>query len=206
MRIAIEVLNSTTQTLSRKSIVIQQLRFITCGIVGMWLFGCSLPVESAPPLPPKNSSTPSLSTPKPTSNPATPSQKLPLSAQITINGQSILLEVARTSEEQSMGLMNRTELAANRGMLFVFSPPRAVSFWMKNTLIPLDMIFVSNGVVKHIGANIPPCKVSDCPGYGPEPKIPIDSVIELRGGRSAELRLKVGDRVKIDPYSAKMLK
>jgi uncharacterized protein len=110
---------------------------------------------------------------------------------MTINGQNILLEVARTSEEQSMGLMYRTELAANRGMLFVFSPPRAVSFWMKNTLIPLDMVFVSNGVVKYIGANIPPCKVSDCPGYGPEPKIPIDSVIELRGGRAAELRLKL---------------
>jgi uncharacterized protein len=172
----------------------------------MLLFSCSLPVRSAPPLQPKNSSSPSLSSPQPTSNSPTRGQKLSLSAQMTINGQNILLEVARTPEEQSMGLMYRTELAANRGMLFAFSPPRAVSFWMKNTLIPLDMVFVSNGVVKHIGANIPPCQVTDCPGYGPEPKIPIDSVIELRGGRAAELRLKVGDRVKIDPYSAKMLK
>jgi uncharacterized protein len=181
----------------------QQLKFgITCGILGILLLCCSAPVRSAPPVPPKNPSTPSATD----LNPAVKGQKLPLSAQVTINGQNILLEVARTSEEQSTGLMYRTELAANRGMLFVFSPPRPVSFWMKNTLIPLDMVFLSNGVVKYIGAKIPPCKTSSCPGYGPESKMAIDSVIELRSGRAAELRLKVGDRLKIDSYSAKMLK
>ncbi len=105
-----------------------------------------------------------------------------------------------------MGLMYRTSLAANRGMLFVFSPARPVSFWMKNTLIPLDMVFVSNGVVKYIGANIPPCQVAPCPGYGPQSQMPIDNVIELPGGRAAQLKIKVGDRLTIDPYSAKMLK
>jgi uncharacterized protein len=87
-------------------------------------------------------------------------QKLPLSARFTAQGQTILLEVARTAQEQSTGLMYRTQLAANRGMLFVFSPARPVSFWMKNTLIPLDMVFMSNGMVKYIGANIQPCKVA----------------------------------------------
>jgi uncharacterized protein len=133
-------------------------------------------------------------------------QKLPVTAQVQINGQMILLEVARTPEEQSTGLMNRTELAANRGMLFVFSPPRPVSFWMKNTLIPLDMVFVSNGVVKYVGTQILPCTADPCPSYGPEPKIDIDGVIELRGGRAAELRLKIGDRLNISKYSAKRLK
>jgi uncharacterized protein len=118
----------------------------------------------------------------------------------------VLLEVASTPEQQSMGLMYRTELADNRGMLFSFSPPRPVRFWMKNTLIPLDMLFVSNGVVKYIGARIPPCKQSQCPDYGPDTKIAVDSVIELRGGRAAELGIKVGDRLKIDSYSAKRLK
>uniref|UniRef100_UPI00286B9D04 DUF192 domain-containing protein n=2 Tax=unclassified Chamaesiphon TaxID=2620921 RepID=UPI00286B9D04 len=118
----------------------------------------------------------------------------------------ILLEVARTVEEQSTGLMYRTQLAANRGMLFVFSPPRPVSFWMKNTLIPLDMVFLSNGVVKYISAKVPPCKTVSCPGYGPDSQIPIDNVIELPSGRAAELRLKVGDRLKIETYSAKILK
>jgi uncharacterized protein len=129
--------------------------------------------------------------------PAPQGQKLPVSAQVTIGGQILQLEVARTSEEQSTGLMYRTDLAPNRGMLFVFSPPRPVSFWMKHTLIPLDMVFVSNGVVKYIGAKIPPCAGDPCPSYGPEPKTDIDGVIELRSGRAAELRLKVGDRLKI---------
>jgi uncharacterized protein len=102
--------------------------------------------------------------------------------------------------------MYRTELAPNRGMLFVFSPPRPVSFWMKNTLIPLDMVFMSNGVVKYIGEKIPPCKGNPCPGYGPEPQTDIDGVLELPSGRAAQLRLKVGDRLKIRDYSAKRLK
>ncbi len=181
--------------------MIQQLKFgITCGIVGVLLLGCSIPVRSAPPV---------LKNPAPPATlvqSATQAQKLPVSAQIVVNGQNILLEVARTQQEQSTGLMYRTQLAANRGMLFVFSPPRPVSFWMKNTLIPLDMVFVSNGVVKHIIAKVPPCQTPACPGYGPDPKIAIDSVIELSSGRAAELRLKIGDRLKIDNYSAKMLK
>jgi uncharacterized protein len=183
-------------------VIQQQLKFgLTCGIVGILLLGCSIPVRSAPPIP-KNPSPPSSID----LQSATQAQKLPVSAQIIVNGQNILLEVARTQQEQSTGLMYRTQLAANRGMLFVFSPPRPVSFWMKNTLIPLDMVFVSNGVVKYISAKVPPCKTPACPGYGPDPKIEIDSVIELSSGRAAELRLKVGDRLKIDSYSAKMLK
>jgi uncharacterized protein len=150
----------------------------------------------------KNPLTQSVTDPKPTPQ----GQKLPVSAQVTIAGQNIQLEVARTPQEQSTGLMYRTELAPNRGMLFVFSPPRPVSFWMKNTLIPLDMVFVSNGVVKYIGEKIPPCQQDPCPGYGPEPNVEIDNVLELPSGRAAELRLKVGDRLKFRDYSAKKLK
>jgi uncharacterized protein len=175
---------------------------IACGIVGILLLGCSLPSRSVPPLQTKDSLTQPVTDPKPTPK----GQKLPVSAQVTIAGQNIQLEVARTPGEQSTGLMYRTELAPNRGMLFVFSPPRPVSFWMKNTLIPLDMVFLSNGVVKYIGENIPPCKVDPCPGYGPAPNIDIDNVLELRSGRAAELRLKVGDRLKFRDYSAKKLK
>lgn len=182
----------------------QQLKFgITFGIAGIWLLSCSLPVQSASSLQPKNSAiTQSIADITPTQQ----GQKLPLSARFTARGQTILLEVARTDREQSTGLMYRTSLAANRGMLFVFSPARPASFWMKNTLIPLDMVFMSNGVVKYISANVPPCKVTDCPGYGPQSQIPIDNVIELRAGRAAELKIKVGDRLTIENYSAKMLK
>lgn len=169
---------------------------ITCGIVGVLLLSCSSLVQSKPPT--------KIDTQLPSSTPQ--GQKLPVSAQVIIGGQIIMLEVARTPQEQSTGLMNRTNLATNRGMLFVFSPPRPVRFWMKDTLIPLDMVFVSNGVVKFIGQQVLPCTADPCPIYGPEPTIDIDSVIELRAGRTAELRLKVGDRLKVRNYSAKRLK
>ncbi|MEP0787746.1 MULTISPECIES: DUF192 domain-containing protein [Cyanophyceae] len=123
-------------------------------------------------------------------------QTLPISAKAIIAGEAIALEVARTPEQQAMGLMYRTSLADDRGMLFEFGTPRPIGFWMKNTLIPLDMIFMRDGVVKFIAANVPPCTTSICPTYGPD--TPTDRVIELRGGRAAELGLKVGDRVTIE--------
>jgi uncharacterized protein len=184
--------------------VIQQpFKFgINCVVTGILLLSylsTALAKSSFPPKTPLAQSTPA---PQPTAQ----GQRLPLSGQIKVNQQTILLEVARTSEEQSMGLMYRTNLAIDRGMLFVFSPPRPVGFWMKHTLIPLDMVFVSNGVVKHIAQQVPPCKADPCPSYGPEAQIAIDRVIELRSGRAAELRLKVGDRLEIRDYSAKKLK
>ncbi len=121
---------------------------------------------------------------------------LPITAQAQMAGQRFSLEVTRTPQEQAMGLMYRTSLADDRGMLFSFVPPRPVSFWMKNTKIPLDMVFLRNGEVKAIAANVPPCTAEPCPSYGPQ--IPIDQVIELRGGRAAELGLKVGDRVSVE--------
>jgi uncharacterized protein len=141
----------------------------------------------------------------PAMKPTQRGQKLPVSATVTIGKQIIMLEVARTSEEQSTGLMYRNELAQDRGMLFLFNPPRSVQFWMKNTLIPLDMLFMSNGVVKYIGNNIPPCKVASCPSYGPEQNVAIDGVIELRGGSATALKIKVGDRLNINNFQPKGL-
>lgn len=122
-----------------------------------------------------------------------PGQTLPLSAQITVANQVIQLEVARTMEQQATGLMNRTELADDRGMVFPFEPPRRVAFWMKNTLIPLDMVFLFKGKVQAISSNVPPCKADPCPTYGPNTLV--DQVVELRAGRSLELGLKQGDRI-----------
>jgi len=68
---------------------------------------------------------------------------------------------------------------------------------MKNTKIPLDMVFLRDGQVKAIKVNVPPCTTTPCPSYGPESETLIDQVIELRAGRAAELGLKVGDRVSI---------
>lgn len=123
-------------------------------------------------------------------------QSLPITAQATISGRIIQLEVAKTPQEQEVGLMGRTSLGDDRGMLFVFSPARPTQFWMKNTLINLDMVFLNKGVVKSIAVNVPPCTADPCPTYG-STRDTIDQVIELRGGRSADLGLKVGDRVSV---------
>ncbi len=101
------------------------------------------------------------------------------------------VEVARTPAEQARGLMFRESLGANEGMIFPFPSPRPASFWMKNTLIPLDIIFIrSDGSIARIAANTVP--------HSLEPVAvaePVAAVLELRGGRSAELGIGEGDRV-----------
>ena len=101
------------------------------------------------------------------------------------------VEIARTQEEQATGLMNRSELAPDRGMIFPFDPPRDASFWMKNTLIPLDMIFVAaDGSIANIAANTVPLSLEPVLSDGP-----VGAVLELAGGRAAELGIKPGDKV-----------
>lgn len=127
-------------------------------------------------------------------------QMLPISAHAIIGDRKFELEVARTQQQQAMGLMYRKSLADNRGMLFIFESPQPIRFWMKNTLIPLDMIFLRDGKVVAIAAAVPPCKTETCPSYGTES--PVDRVIELRGGLAKEIGLKVGDQVKINFLNA----
>lgn len=113
---------------------------------------------------------------------------------ITSNGREhrFTVEVARTAEEQAMGLMYRNELAPDRGMIFPFDPPREASFWMRNTLIPLDMIFVrTDGTIANIEANTVPYSEEPMRSAGP-----VAAVLEIAGGRSAELGIRPGDRVK----------
>ena len=125
-------------------------------------------------------------------------QHLPITAKATISNQVIDLEVASTPQQQEIGLMFRTELLPNRGMLFPFQPARSVAFWMKNTLIPLDMVFLHQGVVRYIATQVPPCTADPCPSYGPPFNVDIDQVIELRNGRAGELGLQAGDRLTLE--------
>ena len=101
------------------------------------------------------------------------------------------MEVARTPEEQNYGLMNRGSLAPDRGMIFPYDPPIAVAFWMKNTLIPLDIIFIApGGKILNIAANTTPLSLEQVPSAGP-----VEAVLELAGGRAAELGIEPGDQV-----------
>ena len=120
-------------------------------------------------------------------------QLLPVSINTTIADRPIGLEVARTPQEQAIGLMYRTEIPDDRGMFFPIEPARNVRFWMKNVFVELDMIFLREGVVQAIIPNVPPCVSENCPNYGPD--VLVDGVIELRGGRAAQLGLKAGDRI-----------
>ena len=90
-----------------------------------------------------------------------------------------------------MGLMYRNALAPDRGMIFPFDPPRQASFWMRNTLIPLDMIFIrTDGTIANIAANTVP--------FSEEPVLSegdVAAVLEIAGGRSAELGIRAGDKV-----------
>jgi len=157
----------------------------------MLLVGCSSSVPAVP----QNEGTFSPEVSASPVNAASAGQSLPVSAQVKIADQVIQLEVARSPEEQAMGLMFRPRLDDNRGMLFPFKPARPVSFWMKNVVIALDMVFLRDGTVVDIASNVPPCKAEPCPVYGPPS--PVDQVIELRGGRAKELGLKRGDRLSI---------
>jgi uncharacterized protein len=133
----------------------------------------------------------------PTPSPTAQAQTLPLTLLATINQTAIKLAVAETPLQQQMGLMYRTSLPDDEGMLFKFEPARPVAFWMKQTLIPLDMLYIRSGVIREIQANVPPCKADPCPAY--PSTTTIDQVIEIRGGLAEKLGIKVGDRVTLKP-------
>ena len=102
-----------------------------------------------------------------------------------------VVEVARSPAEQARGLMYRQSLAPDRGMIFPFAPPRPASFWMKNTLIPLDMIFVrADGTIAEIAANTVPLSLEQV-----AVNEPVAAVLELAAGRAGELGIRPGDRV-----------
>jgi hypothetical protein len=101
------------------------------------------------------------------------------------------VEVAATPAQRSRGLMFRDHLAADRGMLFDFERPQPVTMWMRNTLISLDMLFVrDDGRISRIVAETEP--LSDRTIGSGEP---VRAVLELRGGRAAELGIRPGDRL-----------
>ena len=113
---------------------------------------------------------------------------------ITSGGKTRIFtaEVAGTSMEQAKGMMFRTALADDKGMIFPFREPKVASFWMKNTVIPLDIIFIrANGTIESIAENTIPYSTSPV-----EAGEPVTAVLELRGGLTAELGIGAGDMVR----------
>ena len=116
------------------------------------------------------------------------------SLAIETGGRELTFEVdmATNDAERSHGLMFRKSLGPYEGMLFDFHQEQPVSFWMKNTLIPLDMIFIAaDGTIRHIHSNAVPLSTDTIPS-----KFPVRGVLEINGGSAKLLGLKPGDKVK----------
>lgn len=117
---------------------------------------------------------------------------------LTIGQKQYLLEVAKTIPQQTNGLMNRSSLCPNCGMIFVFNLEMTQSFWMKNTLIPLDMIFLDhNGSITNILTAYPQPNTPDHQLKLYQSTAPAKYVIELNAGDAQKLLLKPGDIIDI---------
>lgn len=117
---------------------------------------------------------------------------------VTVNNTQFTVEIARSAQERAKGLSGRNELTADGGMLFVFDKENVrPTFWMKDTYIPLDIIWINDGKVSQITENVQPVPLST-----PDSKItmylphePIDYVLEVLGGTIKASKIKVGDTV-----------
>lgn len=116
---------------------------------------------------------------------------VPLTIKSNGRVHTFRVEVAATEAQQEKGLMFRTKMGADEGMIFPENPPRRAAFWMRNTVIPLDIIFIgADHRILNIAANAVPYDERPLPSAGLA-----SGVLELNGGRAAQLGIKPGDTV-----------
>lgn len=109
---------------------------------------------------------------------------------------SICLKIAKTEKEREKGLMFQTHLGEREGMLFLFDNDQIQPFWMKNTFLCLDLVFLNEkGLVVDFFEKLPPCPTEPCPVY--YPRVPARYVLELKGGFVQYYRVQKGSHVKI---------
>ena len=110
--------------------------------------------------------------------------------------KKVFLEIACTLEERQRGLMFRNDLEDNQGMLFFFEKGKYPSFWMKNTYLSLDIIFLSqDGRVVDYFERLPPCALDPCPSY--TSRFPVPYALEVKEGFVARYRIRKGDHVRL---------
>ena len=115
---------------------------------------------------------------------------------VTLHGKRFSTELATTNETRARGLMMRNELAADHSMLFVFPDTEERWFWMKNTLIPLDILyFDENRKLVSMQLDVPPCKADPCPSY-PSDR-PARYVLELGAGTATRIGAALGDELTV---------
>jgi uncharacterized membrane protein (UPF0127 family) len=122
-------------------------------------------------------------------------QKIPL--KITTNSGSehqFSIELALSPSQKVTGLMHRTSLAENGGMLFLYDEPAEIGMWMKNTLIPLDIIFIDeSGIITKIKENATPHSLESIVSDAP-----VKAALELNGGTATQLNIQKGDKVEYE--------
>ena len=116
--------------------------------------------------------------------------------QVVLNGERFTVEVAQSQQKQALGLMFRDSLPDDHGMLFIFPAEGFRSFWMKNTRIPLDIMYFDEDLkLVSVAENAQPCRTRRCPNYPSEG--PAKYVLELNAGKAAELGLRPGDELQL---------
>ncbi len=131
----------------------------------------------------------------PGSNTATPAAST--EKTITIKDKKISVQIAKTNEERSKGLSGVSSLKEDSGMLFVFNPKSTPLFWMKDMLIPLDMIWIADGKIVRIDKNVPApaANTPDSALRTYSAGQPVDYILEVNGGYSDKNNIKTGDLV-----------
>jgi uncharacterized membrane protein (UPF0127 family) len=130
----------------------------------------------------------------PAGQPQTGLQQVPLTITSANGVHRFTVDIAATAEQQERGLMFVKHLAPDRGMIFPYDPPQPVSFWMHNTLIPLDIIYIrADGTIASINHAR---ALDDTPIPSGEP---IAAVLEIAGGRAVQLGISPGDKVDWGP-------
>ena len=111
---------------------------------------------------------------------------------VELGGRTFAVEIADTTDKQALGLMFRDSMPGDQGMLFIFPNEAPRSFWMKNTRIPLDIMYFDKELrMVSVSADTPPCKVRRCPSY--PSKGPAMYVLELNAGMAGKLGVREGD-------------
>jgi uncharacterized membrane protein (UPF0127 family) len=117
--------------------------------------------------------------------------------EVELKGQRFSVEIADTGEKRALGLMFRDSMPADHGMLFIFPREAPRSFHMKNTRIPLDIMYFNADLeLVSMSENTPPCRVARCPSYSSA--LPARFVLELNAGMASKLGVVVGDRLTLD--------
>jgi uncharacterized membrane protein (UPF0127 family) len=113
------------------------------------------------------------------------------------DGFAVDVELAADDDLRTQGLMFRDHLNPGTGMLFLFNQDDEHAFWMKNTLIPLDIVWLDAGQrVVHVKYNVPPCKVANCPSY--PTGVMSRYVLEVAGGEAQRHGIKTGDQLRFE--------